>query len=93
MPILAVFSKQSHEVQDWDIDFTPYLTDHGDSPVSYTVVAEPGITIDSHARTGNVVKVWTSGGTDGTTYKITVTMTTTGGRVREGDIKVKIKDY
>lgn len=93
MAILAVFSKQTHEVQDFDIDFTPYLTGHTDTPSSYTLASEPGITIDSHSRTGNVVKVWVSGGMDGETYKITATMTTIGGRVKEGDIKVKIKDF
>lgn len=93
MAILAVFSKQTHEVQDYDVDFTPYLTEHVDTPVSYTVEAETGITIDSHSRTGNVVKVWVSGGVDGSTYKITVTMTTAGGRVREADVKVKFRDF
>lgn len=93
MAILAVFSKQTHEVQDYDVDFTPYLTEHVDTPVSYTVVAEAGITIDSHSRTGNVIKVWVSGGENGVTYKITVTMTTAGGRVREADVKVKFRDF
>lgn len=93
MAILAVFTKQTLETQDFDIDFTPYLTEHSDSPSSYTVGADAGITIDSHSRTGNVVKVWVSSGENGVTYKITVTMTTAGGRVREADVKVKFRDF
>jgi hypothetical protein len=40
-----------------------------------------------------VAKVYTSGGTDGVTYKITATVTTTGGRVKQAEIKVKVKEY
>ena len=40
-----------------------------------------------------VVKVWTTGGTDGTTYKITATVTTQGSRVKQAEIKIKVKEY
>ena len=37
--------------------------------------------------------IFTSGGTDGETYKITVALTTTGGRVKQAEIKIKVKEY
>jgi len=39
-----------------------------------------------------VAKVWLSGGTTGTTYKITATLTTTGGRIKQHEILVKVKE-
>lgn len=90
--ILATFTKQPADVQDYDIDFNDYLTGMSDTGASASVTAEAGITIDSHALNSGVVKVWVSGGTDGT-YKITVTLTTTGGRVKQAEVKIKVKEY
>jgi hypothetical protein len=51
------------------------------------------LTIDLVVLTNGVVKVWTSGGTDGVTYKITATLTTVGGRTKQAEIRVKVKEY
>ena len=40
MAILENFSKQSNEVQDYDIDFTEYLYPFADTPLSFTVNAQ-----------------------------------------------------
>jgi hypothetical protein len=90
--ILAKFEKQPSEIQDYDIDFSEYLNALSDSAVSAVVTGEIGITVVAHSLIGNVVKVWLSGGDDGETYKITVLLTTSGGRKREADIKVKVKE-
>lgn len=90
--ILATFVKQPADVQDYDIDFTDYLTGLSDTGASAEVVADPGITIDSDTLNAGVVKVWVSGGTAGT-YKITATLTTSAGRVKEAEIKLKVKEY
>lgn len=47
---------------------------------------------DDISSPGYRVKVWTSGGVNGATYKITVTMTSNAGRVKEVDFKLKIKE-
>ena len=39
-----------------------------------------------------VVKVTLSGGTDGTTYKVTATLTTVSGLKKEAEIKIKVKE-
>jgi hypothetical protein len=38
------------------------------------------------------VKIWISGGLDGATYKLTLLMDTTGGRRKEVDFKIRIKE-
>jgi hypothetical protein len=89
--ILGRFVKQPAEVLDYDVDYTDWFANRTDTASSFTAVAEPGITIDSSARTGNVVKVVLSGGTANTTYKITVRLTTSTGIIKEADFTVRIK--
>jgi hypothetical protein len=93
MSILATFSKQPAEVQDYDIDFNTYLSSLGDTALSHTVQADTGISVLQSTLTAGVVKVWLSGGLDRQKYKITATVTTTGGRVREADIIVRVKEF
>lgn len=95
MPVLGKFTKQSSEALDVDVTFGKWLFAAGDdSAASLNVQAEPGITLGtSHLDpdTGTV-KVWVSGGLDGEQYKITVTLTTTAGRVKQIEVVCKIKD-
>ena len=96
MTILAKFEKQPADVQDFDIDFTEWLaamSDTAPGPGGAIVEADAGITILSSVLTDGVVKVWTSGGIDGTTYKITATVSTVGHRVKQAEIKIKVKEY
>jgi hypothetical protein len=93
MGILERFDKQPDEVQDYDIDFGEYLTSMNDFAQSYVCVADAGITIASSLLlTGGVVKVFLSGGTDGNNYKVTTTLTTLGGRVKQAEIIIKVKE-
>ena len=92
MTILAKFEKQPADKQDFDIDFSDWLTGLSDVAASHTVTADTGITITS-TLSGGVVKVWASGGTDGVTYKVTATLTTTGQRIKQAEIKIKVKEY
>lgn len=96
MTILAKFEKQPADVQDFDIDFSEWLAGMSDTapgPNDFTVNAEPGLTVVASALNNGVVKVWTADGLDGKSYKITATITTTGGRVKQAEIKVKVKEY
>jgi hypothetical protein len=96
MSILARFEKQPIDEQDFDIDFSEWLADMSDTapgPAGFTVEADAGLTVLAGTLTNGVVKVWTAGGTDGTTYKVTVTVTTTGNRVKQAEIKIKVKEY
>ena len=90
--VLGKFDKQPAEILDYDVDFTDWFANRTDAPSSHTATAPDGITIVSATRTGNVVKVILSGGTEGTSYKITVRLTTTAALVKEADFTVKIKE-
>lgn len=92
--ILEKFFKQPGEVQDYDIDYNEYLTAMGgDTITAVTVAADPGIVVDNYTFSGGVVKIFLSGGTDGERYNVTARVTTAGGRVREGEIQIKVKEY
>ena len=93
MTVLATFIKQPADVQDYDIDFSRYLDAIEDTPASYIATADDGLNIDSSFMVDKRVKVWISGGTSGTVYKITVTLTTLIGRTKQVEIKIKVKDY
>jgi hypothetical protein len=95
MATLEEFEKQPGERQDYDITFVEYLQSmNEDATDSHTaeVTAATGITVDSYSVLDGVVKVWVSGGTTGQKYKVTATMTTAGGRVKEADITIKVKE-
>lgn len=86
------FDKQPAEVQDYDIDFNEYLAALNDTGASHAVTVDTGITKVSDALAAGVVKVWLSGGNHGTNYKVTATLTTTGGRVKEHEILIRVRE-
>lgn len=97
MAVLEKYTKQPAERLDYDIDFASlFLSALGDTapgPAGLEVTCEPvGLTVDDSLLTAGKVKVWLSGGTSGTTYKVTARVTTTAGRVKEAEIAVKVKE-
>lgn len=93
MSVLARFTKQPVEVQDYDIDFTDYLTALSDTAVSHVISVETGLTLMASNLTSGIVKVFVSGGVDGSQYKVSATITTAGGRVKQGDIIIKVREF
>lgn len=100
--ILGRFLKQPAEVLDYDIDFSEFLPEGdalsfaGDPPVPTpldVVVSPSGLTLGpTFVVGGKIIKQWLSGGTDGTTYKVTVTATSNAGRVKQIEFSVRVKD-
>ena len=96
--ILAKYEKQPAEVKDYDIDYSEWLGPVADTVASTTAIvtsvteAVPTLEIDSIMETSTTVKLWVSGGTGGVSYKVTVQMTTTGGRLDESELVFKVKD-
>lgn len=89
---LGTFSKQPVEIKDYDIDYTKWMP-AGDAIQSVTAAIAPtGLTMGSVLVNGLVVKIWLSGGTNGSTYKITVNVTTTGGRLQQDEFFIKVKE-
>lgn len=96
MPILAKYTKQPADVQDYDVDFqTEFLSAMADiapGPAGLVVLADAGIHLDTYSLNNGLAKVWLSGGTDGNSYKVTVTLTTTAGRVKQVEFVIKVKE-
>lgn len=90
---LGTFTKQPAEIQDYDIDYSEWLT-AGDnvSSVAVTILPATNLVLDSQYNNDPVVKLWFSGGTDGVKYKITVRTTTADGRLKEDEFFIKVKD-
>jgi hypothetical protein len=89
---LDKYTKQPADTEDFDISFVDYLIARDDTGSGLTVAVDDGITLVSSNLVAGVAKVWLSGGTTGTTYKITATLTTTGGRIKQHEILVKVKE-
>lgn len=91
--MLGQMTKQPADQLDYDIDFSRWLPD---DDVILTVVTavdvEDELVVDQVTVDSPMVKVWCSGGTVGTTYKVTVTVSTQGGRVKEVDFKIRVRD-
>ena len=89
---LGTFQKQPAELIDYDVDYSEWLTT-GDNVQSADVSASPsGLVIESTFINDLRIKIWISGGTDKVNYKITVTMTTAEGRIKQDEFKINVKD-
>lgn len=96
MSILGTFPKQPNEIRDYDVSFADYLARRDDTPRAVTPVVietDPGLVVESFVLIEGVVKVFLSGGVDGESYNVKVTLNTTGGRRVEGDIVIRVKEY
>jgi hypothetical protein len=91
--LLGTFAMQPDESLDYDLDYTDWLTT-GDNVSSATVAVTPADELAATLVQINDprVKVWLEGGTDGTTYKVSVTMTTADGRVKQDEFKIRVKE-
>jgi hypothetical protein len=90
---MDTFIKQPAEVIDYDVDYSDFLSASATTLSSAATSVTAGITVVS-TTVDNVhgyVRVRLSGGTDGTTYKITVDATCADAQVKEHDFQVKVK--
>ena len=91
---LSFFIKQPSDVKDYDVEYQDWLAER-DTVLDAEVVLSPGtsVTLDTFYVVHPRVNVWLSGGVHGETCKVTVTTTTSAGRVRQDEFRVKIKEY
>jgi hypothetical protein len=92
MALLGKFTKQPLDVQDYDVDYNAWLAAFQDTAKSATASVDTGIVMPSFTLNNGVVKVWLSGGTTGVSYKVTTVLTTNGGRVKEAEFSVSLRD-
>lgn len=91
--MLGTVQKRPNDELDYDVDFSKWLTD-GDTLTTVTAVVIPtgGLVVESVAIVDQEVKVWLKEGEDGSTYSVLVTVATSGGRVKETEFKIRVKD-
>lgn len=92
--ILGTYRKQPRDERDVDIDCADWLAELGGDTL-FSAVAEvddPSLTVDSPVVLPSTVKVWVRGGTSGAFYKVTVVVETTGGRIKEAEFRVRVRD-
>lgn len=101
---MNVYEKQPGDTLDYDADFTNWLPE-GDiitsatatvTSVNQAAIDDPdnSLVVIAYAVSddGRMVKVWVEKGVDGGTYKITATAATEGGRIKETDFRIRVKE-
>lgn len=95
MSVVGTVRQQPADVQDYDIDFSEWFP-VDDQIVSAGISVTPPMPLPpSYAisPSGQVIKVWVyEGGTSGTTYQVSLKATTNDGRVKEVELRVRIKE-
>lgn len=99
--ILDRKEKQPAEVKDYPIDYSEWLAEiaAGDTIASAVAAAvctstpaDTALVVNQVVLSNTAVTVWLSAGTANEKYKVTVTVTTTGGRIDQSEFIVKVKD-
>lgn len=98
--ILGTQTQQPDELLDYDINYKSWLVGT-DRIANATAVVEPaydettnpnGLRATYLSHDGEKVKLWVKSGVSGVTYKVTLTVETDDGRIKQDEIKFKIKE-
>lgn len=100
MTILKSHTRQPAEHLDYDFDYSKWLN-VDDDIISATFAVEflgtpapvAPMVIDSTVIQPTFTKVWVSGGTAGEVYKVSCTITTSRGRVKQDEIKIRLREF
>ena len=84
-----IFTKRINERLDYVFDFTNFLGDDAITNASVSVMPS-GLYLDTMLFNDTAVRQFVTGGTDGTDYTLTGTITTAEGRIKELDIIVRV---
>ena len=85
------FIKDPQEVLDYGFDWEDWLAT-GDTVDTSTWKVPTGITKDSDTKTDTTTTIWLSGGTVGSTYKLTNRIVTNDGRTADRSFYVRIQN-
>ena len=93
----SIFTKQPSETRSYSMDFSNLLTSTEtiNTPVATSEERGGGtsdLTISSVVVSGQTVTMTISGGTHAKTYRIEVTISTSGSQTLEGDAMLRIRD-
>jgi hypothetical protein len=89
MTPIAIYSKGAGATLDYQIDWATWL---GADTISLSIwaVAPAGLTLFNPSNTTTKATIWAGGGTVGTDYVVTNTITTAAGRIETRDILINI---
>lgn len=93
MSVIATFTKQPIDRLDYDFDYSKFLANTDVVETAEFIVEPEGLYIDAEIVEPTFTKVWVHGGVAGTVYKISCTVTTAHGRVKQDEIKVRVREY
>lgn len=98
---MSVYFKDPDDVLDYKFDYAAATNGSGssdwlasgDTISTHSIIADSGITVDSSSitDTNTSVTVWLSGGTEDTDYGVTCRIETTGGRIFDKTIRIKVR--
>jgi hypothetical protein len=95
--MVPTLPKQPNDVLDYDVDFSDFFPSDDTITTATAEVTEidpdTDLVVDSVSIDGLTVKVWLSAGITGTTYKVTTTASTSGGRVKEQEFRIRSREY
>lgn len=80
--------KDPDAVKDYKFDCSLWLD--SDTIASHSVTVPAGITLDSSANDSTSVTAWLSGGTAGSSYRITCRVVTAGGRTDDVTVTIMV---
>lgn len=91
---LGSVPKQPGERRSFSIRYDDDLDEGDEVQQVDACTVEPGGTLTASPAmvSGQRVRVWVDGGTDGVAYKVTVKVTTTAGERLEDELIVKVKE-
>lgn len=84
--------KQPGEARTLSFDFTDKLASGDSLTGTATVTVASGLTAGTPSRTGNVVSVRLSSGTDGTDYNVQCSCATTDGDTLHLDATIEVRE-
>lgn len=92
---LGRFTKQPAERKRYSIDYSDWL-DTGEtiSTATFAVAPTGALEVDAYTIGSPATSVvfFVNGGTSGVTYKVTVTITTSGGQIKEDEILFSVRE-
>lgn len=92
---MNLFQKQPADQLDYDLDFSDWLTDDDTITGAVATSSVPDELIVQSVQVFAsiaLVKIWIAGGVSGATYKITATITTSQGRIKELEFKIRVRE-
>ncbi len=89
---LGTINKQPAERFSYTVSYVEALTVGDNVELATASVTPVGLTVENVTVFDPRVKLWVSGGTNGVSYKVTLTVTTADGRVFQDELTFKIKE-